>query len=67
MKAVFNLKAVACYCRARPEHKKYKLYGGIAGFSVSKQVAAKAKEHGLFVLKRAGMVLTRETQGMHAY
>jgi hypothetical protein len=50
-----------------PEYKDYKLFGGIAGFSVPDDVARAAREEGLFVLKRKGELLEAETQGMKAF
>ena len=50
-----------------PEYKDYKLYGGLAGFSVPDDVAASAKEKGLFVLKRKGELLEAEAAGMKAF
>ncbi|MEN9559262.1 MAG: hypothetical protein RLZZ502_473 [Pseudomonadota bacterium] len=61
------LKAVAQYKDSLPAGKKYKIYGGIAGFSVSRGVINAAKENGLFVLKQAGLVITSQTQAMKAF
>jgi hypothetical protein len=50
-----------------PEYKDYKLFGGIAGFSVPDDVARAAREQGLFVLKRKGDLVEAETQSMKAF
>jgi hypothetical protein len=50
-----------------PEYKDYKLYGGLAGFSVPEDVAQAAREKGLFVLKRKGELMEAETQNMKAF
>ena len=50
-----------------PEYKSYKLYGGIAGFSISENIVERAKEKGFFVLKRKGEVIEAETQAMKAF
>jgi hypothetical protein len=50
-----------------PEFKDYKIYGGIAGFSIPTEVVKAAHERGYFVLKRKGKVLTSNTEGMRAF
>ena len=50
-----------------PEYKDYKLYGGLAGFSVPDDVAASAREQGLFVLKRKGDLMEAQTEAMKAF
>jgi hypothetical protein len=50
-----------------PEFKGYKLYGGIAGFSVPPDVVKAAHERGIFVLKRKGDVLTTDANVMRAF
>jgi hypothetical protein len=50
-----------------PEYKDYKLYGGLAGFSVPEDVAQAARDKGLFVLKRKGELMEAETQSMKAF
>jgi hypothetical protein len=50
-----------------PEYKNYKLYGGIAGFSVPTDVVKAAHVRGLFVLKRKGEVLTSDAKAMRAF
>jgi hypothetical protein len=50
-----------------PEHKDYKIYSGLAGFSVPQDVAKAAQERGLFVLKRTGDVMETATQSMKAF
>ncbi len=47
-----------------PEYKDYKLYGGLAGFSVPDDVAASAREQGRFVLKRKGDLVEAQTEAM---
>ena len=63
-KAAKNLKR---YREFYPEHKNFKLYGGIAGFSVSSDAVAAAKEQGFFVLKRVGTVLKTDAKEMRAF
>ena len=63
-KATKNLKR---YREFYPEHKNYKLYGGIAGFSVPPDAVKAAKEQGLFVLKRVGEVLKTDAKEMRAF
>jgi hypothetical protein len=50
-----------------PEFKNYKLYGGIAGFSVPNDVVKAAHERGLFVLKRKGDVMSSSAKAMRAF
>jgi hypothetical protein len=50
-----------------PEYKDYKLYGGIAGFSVPQDVVDQALEQGMFVLKRKGDLVEAEAQSMRAF
>ena len=50
-----------------PEYKDYKLFGGIAAFSMSDDVVSAAQEKGLFVLKRKGELLETEAEGMRAF
>ena len=63
-KATKNLKR---YREFFPEHKNYKLYGGIAGFSVPPDAVKAAKEQGMFVLKRVGEVLKTDAKEMRAF
>jgi hypothetical protein len=63
-KTTKNLKR---YREFYPEHKNYKLYGGIAGFSVPADAAQAAKAQGLFVLKRVGQVLKTDAKEMRAF
>ncbi len=60
-------KQIALYRQLRPEHKNFKLYGGIAGFSVPPDVIEAAQQRGMFVLQRKGEVLESATEGMHAF
>ena len=55
------------YRQLCPEYKNFKLYGGIAGFSVPPEVVKAAHEKGLFVLKRKGEVLTTDAKAMLAF
>jgi hypothetical protein len=50
-----------------PEYKDYKLYGGLAGFSVPEDVIAQAHERGLFVLQRKGDVVETDADSMRAF
>ena len=55
------------YRQWRPEHKDYKIYSGLAGFSVPPDVVKAAQARGVFVLKRTGDVVEVDTQGMRAF
>jgi Holliday junction resolvase-like predicted endonuclease len=55
------------YRKWRPEHKDYKIYSGLAGFSVPPDVVKEAQQRGLFVLKRTGDVIEAETGAMKAF
>jgi hypothetical protein len=61
------LLALKKYREAFPQHAKYKLYGGIAGFTVSKAVVNAAQKHGLFVLKRSGNVFESQNKMLHSF
>jgi hypothetical protein len=50
-----------------PQHKNYKLYGGIAGFSIAPDVTKEAKRRGMFVLKRKGELITSDIKEMKAF
>ena len=50
-----------------PYYASHKIYGGIAGFHISKDVAALAHKKGLFVLKRKGEAFTASTVDMKAF
>jgi hypothetical protein len=50
-----------------PEYKDYKLYGGVAGFSVPEDVVEQARERGLFVLQRKGDVVEADAASMRAF
>jgi len=50
-----------------PEYKDYKLYGGVAGFSVPQDVVEEAHKRGMFVLKRKGDLLEADAQDMKAF
>jgi len=55
------------YRQLRPEHKDYKIFGGIAGFNVPLDVVKMAQERGMFVLQRKGEVIDSATEGMRAH
>ncbi len=58
---------VATYRELFPQHKDFKIYGGIASFNVDDTVTAQAHEQGFFVLKRKGDLLEVDAQGMRAF
>jgi hypothetical protein len=58
---------IADYRSLRPEHKDFKLYAGLAGFSVPQDVVEEAHKRGMFVLKRQGDLLETEAAGMRAF
>ncbi|NJS37570.1 MAG: hypothetical protein HC765_16085 [Brachymonas sp.] len=58
---------IASYRRWRPEHKDYKVYAGLASFSVPPDVADAAQDKGLFVLQRRGDVIEVDAQRMKAF
>jgi hypothetical protein len=58
---------IADYRSLRPEHKDFKLYAGLAGFSVPQDVVEEAHKRGMFVLKRAGDMIEAETASMKAF
>ena len=47
-----------------PLYKDYKIYAGIAGFNVNKNVEQKAEEYGFFVLKRKGDIVEIDSDYM---
>jgi hypothetical protein len=55
------------YRESFPEHASYKLYGGIAGFSVLDETVEEAHKRGLFVLKQVGSVFTVDAEAMRAF
>jgi hypothetical protein len=60
-------KQMRRYRELFPEYKDYKLYGGVAGFSVPDDVVEQAHERGLFVLKRKGDVVETDAEAMRAF
>jgi hypothetical protein len=60
-------KSLKAYRAFYPEHKNFDLYGGIAGFNITPEVAQAAKAKGLFVLKRKGDVFTTDATSMRAF
>ena len=63
-KAAKNLK---CCREFYLEHKNFKLYGGIAGYSVSPDAVSAAKEQGFFILKRVSTVPKTDAKEMRAF
>ena len=55
------------YRQWRPEHKDYKIYSGLAGFSVPPDVVKAAQARGVVVLKRTGDLVEVDTLGMKAF
>jgi hypothetical protein len=60
-------KQVDRYRQLRPEHKNYKIFGGIAGFKVPADVVKLAQERGMFVLQRRGDVIDSAIEEMRAF
>lgn len=58
---------IASYRRWRPEHKDYKVYAGLASFSVPSDVTEAAHEKGIFVLQRKGDVIDVDARQMRAF
>jgi hypothetical protein len=58
---------IASYRRWRPEHKDYKVYAGLASFSVPQEVTEAAHEKGIFVLQRKGDVIDVDAKQMRAF
>lgn len=50
-----------------PFFAQHKIYGGVAGFHISKEVAELAHQKGFFVLKRKGEAFTASTAAMKAF
>jgi hypothetical protein len=50
-----------------PQYSSHVLYGGIAGFCISDEVAELAHEKGFFVLRRKGEIVEEDTHGMKGY
>lgn len=68
IKTITQLEKQMIEFRTRmPIYDKFKLYGGIAGFSVPDNVVNAAHEKGYFVLKRTGDAFAVDTQGMRAF
>jgi Holliday junction resolvase-like predicted endonuclease len=55
------------YREAFPQHKQFKIYAGIASFSIDEFVATQAHAQGFFILKRKGDLLEVDTQGMRSF
>ena len=55
------------YREAFPQHKQFKIYAGIASFSIDEFVVAQAHAHGFFTLKRKGDLLEVDIQGMRSF
>jgi hypothetical protein len=60
-------KQIDRYRQLRPEHKQYKIFGGIAGFKVPADVIKLAHERGMFVLQRKGDVIETDAAMMRAF
>jgi hypothetical protein len=60
-------KQMRRYRELFPEYKDYKLYGGVAGFSVPDDVVEQAHERGMFVLKRKGDLVEADAEAMRAF
>ncbi len=60
-------KQMRRYRELFPEYKDYKLYGGVAGFSVPDDVIEQAHERGLFVLQRKGDVFEADVEAMRPF
>jgi hypothetical protein len=60
-------KTIETYRELFPQHKDFKIYGGIASFNLDDEVTAQAHEHGFFVLKRKGELMEVDSQGMKAF
>jgi hypothetical protein len=60
-------KQMRRYRELFPEYKDYKLYGGVAGFSVPDEVVEQAHERGLFVLQRRGDLVETDAGAMRAF
>ena len=58
---------VDSYRRLRPEHKDYKIFAGLAGFSIPSDIVKTAHERGIFVLQRKGDVIEVDAQTMKAF
>ena len=68
IKTITQLEKQMIEFRTRlPIYDKFKLYGGIAGFSVPDNVVQAAHDKGYFVLKRTGDAFAVDTQGMKAF
>jgi hypothetical protein len=50
-----------------PYYAKHKIYGGVAGFHIAKDVVDLAHKKGFFVLKRKGEAFTASTADMKAF
>ena len=68
IKTIAQLEKQMIEFRTRlPIYDQFKLYGGIAGFSVPNNVVQAAHDKGYFVLKRSGEAFAVDTQGMKAF
>jgi hypothetical protein len=68
IKTITQLEKQMMEFRTRlPIYDKFKLYGGIAGFSVPDNVVQAAHDKGYFVLKRSGDAFAVDTVGMKAF
>jgi len=60
-------KKIPNFKKLFPNYQNYKIYGAIAGFNIPKDSIIKAKENGLFVLKRVGNIADVDFENIIAY
>ncbi len=57
-------KKIPNFRKLFPIYKDYKIYAGLAGFNINKDVVRKAEEYGFFILKRKGELVEFDTEFM---
>lgn len=62
-----TLQGIDNYRSFLPQHKDFDIYGAIAGFQITPDVAKLAKEQGLMVLKRTGDVMEVDAGVPHRF
>ena len=62
-----TLQGINNYRTFFPQHKDFDIYGAIAGFQITPDVAKLAKEQGLMVLKRTGDVMEVDAGVPHRF
>ena len=62
-----TIKGISSYKTVFPHHKDFDVYGAIAGFKISKEVAESAKAQGLIVLTRVGDVMEIDAGEPHRF